>query len=412
MIVNGIIHLAYLDPDLVMVRFTRKLQKEMIETSFSISHSMTKLAKELGVNKTSLYDFLKARFDGMSLRFVKKLSSFLVKNGFDEFSLTNLECKVKSIKSNGVSKPIINPKLPFNFSTKPGADVIASFLFDGGITSQLYPFYVNNSLNSLRKLVRNLKSVVGDVSYSIRRHSQHRETFIVEFPKIVGIILYALGLVPGRKVRTDPEIPKFIFKADDTVKVSFIRRAFDDDGSVNTGTNNGSGKMVSLIQYSIKKSPPKRLIGLKGLIEQLGIRVNGPYGPVNKHVSKDGITTHGWMIQISNQSDIRKFAEKINFSIASKRKKLGELLSSYVLPPKLKKGETKRKVIEVCKKLSDNGKEITIRKVAKTLGKSESWIAEIMRELVKEGVIKVSHEKLSMRKFRGGFARKTFEFLQ
>ncbi len=124
---------------------------------------------------------------------------------------------------------------------------------------------------------------------------------------------------------------------------------------------------------------------------------------------KKGYTSYGWLIQISNQSDIKRFSEKIGFTLPSKVKKLKTLLSSYKLPPRLKVGAVKTKVMEACSKLREEGKEITIEAVAQEIGRSREWVAEVMRELVIEEKLIVIKQKTSSRTYRGGFTKKLFD---
>lgn len=180
--------------------------------------------------------------------------------------------------------------------------------------------------------------------------------------------------------------------------------------------------MLTFIQYSTKLFPPKRLVGIKELLEDLGIRTNGPYGPIHQHVSKSGIKTYGWMLQVSGQEDILRFAEKVNFTLPHKRAKLEQLLNSYKLPSRLKLRNctrtfelTRMRKVKLSKELlrfvkEEYGEEITIRRIAKILGKSESWVAEVMRCLVNEGIVKVSKEKSPSYTFRVDSQKKCLNF--
>ena len=293
-----------------------------------------------------------------------------------------------------------------NFNEKEGAQIISAFLFDGGIVHDLRPFYTNNNEFLISRVIKNVSTVVGHTEFNKRTDD---ENIRVEFPKILGHILVdGLGMIPGSKVIRNTPIPSFILHSKLSIIRVFLQQAFDDEGSVHLGR---SGRSVQLSQHNSKTEPPVRLLQLKELVEKFNIPVNGPHGPVKAHKTKKGYISYGWVIQISNLSDIYNFAKKINFGLPNKRNKLRELLDSYVLPSRFKKGTIKNKILGVCEELNEENKDITIKNISFKLNKHESWVAEVMRDLVEEGKLGVSQEKSPNHVFRGGFSEKEFQLL-
>lgn len=114
------------------------------------------------------------RFESSSLRNIIKILVFLNKNGFTNYSLVELEKHVEIIKVTIAKNSIRNPKFPMNFNSKEGAQIISAFMFDGGITKDLFPFYANNDSSLVRKLIKNIELVVGQIDYNERRDNRER----------------------------------------------------------------------------------------------------------------------------------------------------------------------------------------------------------------------------------------------
>lgn len=404
---DGIVHLWDLPEDRVCVKLPNDLQKLMIEKALTLVNGRYKLAKEIGVKPVNIYDFEQNRFKSISLSVVKKLSNFLVKNGMPEFSLENLETKLELIKAKFVGNEIFHPKFPMNFNCEEGAQIIAGIFFDGGITLGGYPFYTNNEDSSVEKMIENVKAIVGDIEYNLRKLRPNTKQ--VEFPRIFGHILtFGLNIPKGKKVFINPSIPEFILNNPKLYK-TFLRQAFDDEGSLNMGK---SGKCVELNQYSSSNTePPKRLVQLKEMIEKFNIITNGPYGPTKAYIAKDGIKTYGWCIQISNQSNIRLFAEKINFSLERKRRKLEELLNSYKLPPRFRKGTKFKEVIKAIQDLKQENKKITNKNIATKINRDKVYVAELTLKMTKERMLKIVKEKTARKGVGNGFSEKEFELM-
>jgi hypothetical protein len=391
---DGIVNLWDLPENEVCIKFSSRLQKLMIKKALEKTKGRYFLAKEINVEPCTIYDFEKSRFGSVTLSFVKKLSNFLEKNGYKDFSLSKLQEKVKMIKSKSVSIPVMNPKFPMNFNNEYGAKVIAGILSDGGLSQKLYPFYSNKKNCLIRKFIYSIQQIVGKIKYNKRKKEGVTNIY---FPKILGYILaYGLGVEKGRKMLTNPSIPPFILN-NPNLYSAFLQQVFDDEGCVKNGE---SGKCIELTQYNSKEEPPKRLLQIKKMLEELGIIVNGPFGPTEKRETTLGYTSYGWWVQISNQSNIRNFFEKVNFSLKYKRKRLENLLSSYKTPPRLRRGTRYEKVLEVCRQLKLEGKKITNRNIANKLKKNYRYINQLTLKLVKEGKLMIpKNDNVAEREF-------------
>jgi len=90
---NGIVNLWDLPENEVCVKFSSRIQKLMIKRALEKTKGRYFLAKEINVKPCTIYDFEKSRFGSVTLSFVKRLSDFLVKNGYKEFSLSSYKRK-------------------------------------------------------------------------------------------------------------------------------------------------------------------------------------------------------------------------------------------------------------------------------------------------------------------------------
>lgn len=377
---NGVVHLWELPEDKICIKLHNNLQRKMIEKAISLVPSYKDLANKINVNRSTLFDFRNSRFSTTSLAFVKRLSDFLVSNGMSEFSIDNLESKLELIKCKGYSNAIYKPKFPLNFNNKVGAELISAMLFDGGIASDCHPFYTNEEKELIKKISNCAQELLGDIKFS--RKNSHKVPEIA-FPKILGyILIFGLSMNKGKKVFTDPEIPKFVLDSNFEIKRGFLQQAFDDEGTVNVKC-----KKICLPQNTTNPNkPPIRLIQLKNLLEEFGILVNGPYFSYKK--IRKSYTSYSWVIEITGQSEIRSFREKINFYLERKTRKLNELIDSYVLSA-FKKGTNYDEILKVCNELKKDKKPITISNIAFRLKRSKSQIYHLTPNLIKHKRLKI-----------------------
>ena len=103
---DGIVNLWELPENEVCVRFSSRLQKLMIKKALEKTKGRYFLAKEINVKPCTIYGFEKSRFGSVTLSFVKRLSDFLVKNGYKEFSLSSYKRKkLENLLSSYKSPP-------------------------------------------------------------------------------------------------------------------------------------------------------------------------------------------------------------------------------------------------------------------------------------------------------------------
>ena len=218
-----------------------------------------------------------------------------------------------------LTNSLIGPKLPFNFNSEEGVRIICSILHDGGINSELNPNFTSEYVYFRRFFLKNLKTVFGDIKNISSNPIKYE---CITLPKIIGIILvYGLGLEYGKKVKTDPGIPEFIFDLPPVLKWSFVSQAIDEDGSVET-----EAKRIQ-IMHAVEtgennSKPPNLLTDTKKLIEDLNVDVTEPYLQSSYYV--DEIRRERWAIRI-RQRDLKNCWKNINLKLHYKNKNLNSL---------------------------------------------------------------------------------------
>jgi hypothetical protein len=273
---------------------------------------------------------------------IKKISNFLTSKGHDCYSLGNIEKKIILIKGKGgFAKPIYNPKFPINFNTKEGAIIISCLFHDGGIdTKNNEPFYSNSSLKLRERFVQAVNHVVGRVDIISKVKYQRRE---VIYPKILGILLKIIGLVPGKRPVNNPKFPDFVFNASERFIFEFLSQSIADDGWVYCPKENfgyiSFNFTVDLTKFSREKRIevrnkkflqhiPNVLLGNKRLFEKIGVKVGGPYFGNEKYYYKEGKErryTQEWRIYIRDYRSLVILSKNLRIPLDYKQVKLEEI---------------------------------------------------------------------------------------
>lgn len=337
---NGIINLWDLPEDEVYVSFDKKFTVKMLETAKKLSGGKwVKLARNLRIplpkDKSSTTLRYLRRYNLINLKNLKKLSDYLVNKGYKQYSLKTLQKKILLIKTNNSQKGINNPKFPINFNSKEGAIIISCMFHDGGICKRdISPFYANFSSVLKERFVDAVKNLVGDTPYFSRKKE-------VSFPKILGLILILLGLVPGKKPINNPKFPEFVFNYPEDLILEFLSQAIADDGWIHNPKKGfgfvGFNFTIDLTRFSKKfrkkiknekllEHLPNVLLGNIKLFKKLGCSVAGPlFSHDIVYNNKDGSEkryTQEWRMQVRGYNNFKYLAENMKIPLDYKQEKL------------------------------------------------------------------------------------------
>lgn len=115
-----------------------------------------------------------------------------------------------------------------------------------------------------------------------------------------------------------------LVNADKRIKSNFIRGFFDSDGGV-SGSNLDKPR-ISTRFIAVYNNDKKLILFIKDLLGSLGIKVQNIDKRIGSSFNPNNIN---YRLRIGGRENIKKFKEKIAFSIERKNKKLDAILNSY-----------------------------------------------------------------------------------
>jgi len=385
---NGIVDFWSLPEDKVYLDLEKEFKEKIFNSAKEYAGTWDNLGKELNVriNKYNRCKIIEsARCKRFSLSLLNKIIDYLSSNGVS-IDKSYIERKVNVISSkrggsNKLANSIFNPKLPFNFNTIDGSTVISAIFHDGGINSRRLPHYSNpENLELRQKVYKAFTNVFGEF---VSKKSNPIENQQLYFPKIVGIVLtYGLGIPCGRRVINNPSIPEFIFNSSDDIKSAFIQQAFDDESHVHRTERN-----ISLKLSSGSKNPSNLIIGIKNLLENLGIEASGPHY-IDYYETKKGVRAYRWYILITHQDNLKRFYERVGFYSGYKQIRLKEIVQTLKCPHYSAKN-CRETYLNACAKLQKRYEFITSRELAIELGRSQELAKKIIQKLVNNKILLV-----------------------
>ena len=382
---TGIVHLW----DLPHKQIYIKLRKEYYEKLIRLIHKLFNNShKEIGKaidEKSYMISCLEHGKTAKPLFLLIKLYKMLNEKGYREFTLENLEKQIDYIKAKGTATILYNPKLPFNFNSPAGGRIISAVLHDGSLTGNRFT-YANNSEILKEKVYAAIKEVFGDIKADINSKR-------LRPPKIVYYALVnGLKMPAGEKTIENPSYPDFIFNSPSTWG-RIIDQAISDDGWIQK-------KQISIVitvDVTEGRKEPQILLGDKKIFEKLGINVNKLRLWKKYKVNKNNkvFLREQWHLSISGKENLEKIS-KIGISHLDKQIKLERNLKSYK-QDQYCYGENINKVLEACKKLKEQGEEITKNNVAKLIKRHPWRTSQILRQLIK--LEKIKETRLYENKF-------------
>ena len=328
---TGIIHLEnlvlnknYEYQDKFYVELNPELKKELYKNLLKTCKTIKNLSKEINVKFTRLWDQL--RRVPISIEMLNKISKYLVKRGYNEYKLKNLEKEILYIKSTGSkSQKVYNPKFPINLKTLEGLRFISHLYHDGSIGKfNKQPQYTNQSKKEVQEFLRDSIKLFGDFKREIKYDFGHgikkKKYFIINLPTVIGEIMIKAGFIPGDKTRNNPEVFTFIKKLSNKKMISeFITKAFNDECHVRD-------REITLGQSTLIKGiprPSKILLLDNLLLKRLGIRTR-KVKLAGKYINKDGLVAK-FILGIYSKQDLSNFNKSVKL-IRYKRDKLEEYL--------------------------------------------------------------------------------------
>ena len=352
---------------------SKEILKQKIKNKFKTYKTFSKQLN-LKVDNLKRNNDLLHFFGGhkITLKFLQKIIS-----PFPELTESFIEKNIYRIGCKRGNKDIYNPKLPFDFNNKEGIRFISAILFDGGISSILKPIYRNNDKHLRNIIINCSKKIFGDFE-------EKEIGTLILFPKITGIILKRIGLKEGKKVITNPKIPKFIFNTKITNKGLFLRQAFDDDGCV----PQPHIKYITIgIHIDVTEGDRKSNLieGIKKLLEDFNIYINESF--IAREYKIGNNLRQRWSINIYARKNLEIFYDKIGFDIKKKRNRLFKMINSYKTS-KYQLQKNQRYEISL-KKLQEGLKEkyFTIKQTSNIIDLDYHYTKQLIWRMERENIL-------------------------
>nr|DAJ25812.1 MAG TPA: Terminase [Caudoviricetes sp.] len=245
------------------------------------------------------------------------------------------------------------------------ARLIGYNLGDGTITSTRFDSYWYSSKREdmllvsedIRRLWPNLKASV--LEYLVR--NSNKENALV---KVDGMrysvsasneatkYLMDLGMVRGKKVEQEFNVPEFVLNGSESVKIEFIAALFGAEGS--TPRVDRNGKTLSTVSLSMSKRIGVNGLpffnDLKAILSDIGIQSSVTYSNV-------GMNTVYTLYVLSSPENLLRFHSKVGYRYCV-RKELESLYMSAYISYKNKQSEDKALFIEKCRNMKTSGMTI------------------------------------------------------
>lgn len=298
---------------------------------------------------------------------------------------------ITSAKNTNIG--IKKPKIPFNFATRGGVRFIAAIQGDGHFNKFLQCGYSNQNKKMISRVLGSAREVFGDIDFKL--YSRKDNTYNLNFPKIMGLIMEKVGLQPGFKCNTNPAVPEFIFGLQKRLKAVYLKQFFSDEGNIRLKDRRVQVKQTISTEKSkeeIKENPkrfaPKVLRGCKRLLNGLGMDSKISLSSFRK--TPNG-TKADWELSMYRIENLQKFRNLIGFEQIHKNKLLKQAIESYRFPSAPRNGRLEF-ALNKCKEVQEKHGFIDKEKLAEQCKRSLKTAAYYLIDLKKRGLVKITEK--------------------
>lgn len=356
--------------------------------------SFNSFARECGMS-IHQFDFFRRRGGKIKAKNLIIIIKKMKKKAKYEIDIQNY---IIAISWNGKGKNIKINSLVIDINTKEFSRIISAIFHDGSIAKDHRAYYINTD-KLLRKIVcDNVFSSLGKIDFNLLEGKR------IDFGKTMGEII--VGLFPeinGYRISRNYAVPNIYLNGTDEMKIQWIRQAFDDEGSVSG--RNITLKLARDVSYFSRKErqnilnnpkkynryAPDLLLGLKTMLESLGIVVCGPhFNSSSPFIYRDKMgflrISYQWHINISHAENLKKFYSIIGFSNPKKKEKLYKTFSNIkTVRPPYRKGTMY--YLSLFRDIEKEIGYISSNEAYKRTGRSVITIRQWLRKLYREGFL-------------------------
>lgn len=374
---NGNVRLNSLRKD-IYLKITPEFMKKLIEKRKNSFKNIKELAAAIHEPEKSIANFF-WQPHAVSLKLFLKIVKL--------FKIESYENEIIWLGGKTRGKGIHKPKLPFSFNTEEGGIFIAAVLGDGHFNNNFEITYYNHNPLMLNKIITAANKLFGKVDIV------YKDNRSVVFPKILGRIIYILGLRPGRKTITNPSIPKFIIKGAKECKIGFLKQMSDDEGSAQIRPRYSYSiryefaREIPYEKISVKeKYVPNLLLDLYKVVRNLGYSTTNIYGGRIYKGRKKPRFVVSWAFDIQGKKSLEKFAREINFRIPKRKEKLAYGISKIQIETYGKKAKdiALKYFYAIFKRKGYVTKQELSKKLKRTIRNAQEWLFKLeKKDLIK-----------------------------
>ena len=351
--------------------------------------------KEKKIKDKNLFDILHRIKKNQKIS-LKNLDLFIKKLKLERDSIEKKIILITSVKNT--NKGIKNPNLPLTFNNVETATLLGGILGDGHLCKTLTVGYSNQSKDLIDKISICGKKVFGNIDE--RLHFRKDNTYHLFWPKAVGILIFHMGVIPGHRTKSNPEIPSIIENGTKRMKAAFLRQYFDDEGNVRLKDRRLQIKQTieiknnlskEKIRKNIEKFAPNMIKSIKKILNSFEIRSNISLALLR---TKGNISKSDWELSIYGKENLINFKKYIGFELKEKQKKLNCGICSYKFPsaPRNKKYEF---ALKKAKLVQNKNGFIDKLLLAKECDRTTKTANSYLMDLNKNGLVKQIEKKKS-----------------
>lgn len=389
-------------PEMIRVTLSDRYRLRLIESACRLAGSISKLAELIDTSPSSVCRYRDGTRTTPCL-FLRRLSEFFenrirckcwgeIRNHVNSFKL--------GTKGSSSLIKIRAGKEIFDFENIDGARITAAILGDGHLGERVAS-YINPEATLRRKVDESIQRVIGDAPIRIYRNKEAR------YPQALAMILRKIGLRPGPKVFTNPEVPDWVKEVDDVnIPRVFLRQFFSDEANVSEEKctislsqsvditalspeikNKLIAKRLHKIDY-IRFAPRRLSDIIEMLRERFNIEANGPYPVAYYRATKKCLKGERlkWRLSFSGKAYLEKFEREIGFDLDYKQEALRNCIRKIKIY-QAKNGLGLSGALRAAAKVESTQNKITSSLLAKEMRHGRRTSQKWLRKLAESGLV-------------------------
>lgn len=215
-------------PEGFYIKLKHKVTKDLVNRAAEAAGGIEQLARVLKKDSKSIYNYRACKtFIPISLLLQ------LCKLAGNEFTIEKLEQHIFAYKRSGRARPILNPNLPLKESHALFA-LMGHLVGDGGYSIRgKFACYGNSEKILIKKFLRLLQEVFGDVPYRlevIKNDPPRKDVLVVKFGLTIISLLRHLYRVDFRTYTA--QVPAKLIELPREYTAAFLKSFGDDEGYV------------------------------------------------------------------------------------------------------------------------------------------------------------------------------------